>query len=461
LIRYGFIRKLEDQKPILPAMKKIVLLIILQVFIVAAVNSQRPTMQLTFTALDNETLIPLDSIKIMNRTQGGDTVLHWPDNILLISYVIGMYEWAAESEQLRVFQNYPNPTDNQTTITIYIPENGNVILTVSDITGRQHIAIEKMMERGYHLFRFNPGDNEIYFFTASVHGYSESITVLYAGPLKYHPCSLEYMDPKAMGIPLKSVDAINDFPFSPGDELLFIGYSGILESGMLAVPETNETFTFQFATNIPCPGTPTVNYEGQVYNTIQIFSQCWLKENLNVGTMIPGAQNMADNSVIEKYCYNDVEGNCSIYGGLYQWNEMMQYQSGTTHGICPPGWHIPLDEEWKVLEGAVDSQYGIGDPVWDDYVTYRGYDAGKNLKSISGWNSNGNGTDLYGFSGLAGGYRFTIGLFLNIGENGHFWTSSRLASDSTWYHMLDYGSDGVAHYDSYDILGLSIRCLKD
>ncbi len=51
---------------------------------------------------------------------------------------------------------------------------------------------------------------------------------------------------------------------------------------------------------------------------------------------------------------------------LYQWEEMMQYttQQGA-QGICPPGWHLPTDEEWKVLEGAVDSQYGIGDPEWD------------------------------------------------------------------------------------------------
>jgi len=69
----------------------------------------------------------------------------------------------------------------------------------------------------------------------------------------------------------------------------------------------------------------------------------------------------------------------------------MQYttQQGV-RGICPPGWHLPTDEEWKVLEGAVDSQYGIGDPEWDNYY-YRGFDAGTNLKSISGWYYEGNG----------------------------------------------------------------------
>lgn len=74
----------------------------------------------------------------------------------------------------------------------------------------------------------------------------------------------------------------------------------------------------EFATNIPCPGTNIVEYEGQVYSTIQIFSQCWLKENLNVGTMIEGPEDMADNGIVEKYCFNYRPDCCNKYGGLYQ-----------------------------------------------------------------------------------------------------------------------------------------------
>ena len=83
--------------------------------------------------------------------------------------------------------------------------------------------------------------------------------------------------------------------------------------------------------------------------------------------MIHGTMEQSNNGIIEKYCYNNEPDSCTKYGGLYQWNEMMQYttQQGA-QGICPPGWHLPTDEEWKVLEGAVDSQYGIGDPEWDN-----------------------------------------------------------------------------------------------
>ncbi|NTV84332.1 MAG: hypothetical protein HGA23_08550, partial [Bacteroidales bacterium] len=244
---------------------------------------------------------------------------------------------------------------------------------------------------------------------------------------------------------------------------LCIGYADAHQSGMLDVPEENQTYTFQFATNIPCPGTPTVEYEGQVYNTIQVFSQCWLKENLNVGEMIPGTMEQSNNGTIEKYCYNNEPDSCTKYGGLYQWWEMMQYtnQQGA-RGICPPGWHLPTDEEWKVLEGAVDSQYGIGDPEWDLYWEYRGYDAGTNLKTTSGWNWNGNGTDLFGFAGLPGGLRYGSGYFDNVGYYGYWWTSAEYYNNFlAWYRLLYCYDPEVGRYGSYKDYGFSVRCLRD
>ena len=61
------------------------------------------------------------------------------------------------------------------------------------------------------------------------------------------------------------------------------------------------------------------------YKTVKIGDQCWMAENLNAGEMIVGSIEMSDNLVIEKYCYNDSITNCEIYGGLYQWNELMKY----------------------------------------------------------------------------------------------------------------------------------------
>jgi uncharacterized protein (TIGR02145 family) len=323
------------------------------------------------------------------------------------------------------------------------------------------VQTERLLDRGKHAFLFTPGSGKLYFFTALWRGNSSSIKILQAASHAYGSGSLVYTGSEALTPFLKASEDIQGFVFSPGDELLFIGYTDTLQSGMSDVPEENITYTFQFATNIPCPGTPTVDYEGQVYNTIQIFSQCWLKENLNVGTMIDGYDVMTDNGIIEKYCYNDEPDSCTKYGGLYQWWEMMQYttQQGA-QGICPPGWHLPTDEEWKVLEGAVDSQYGIGDNIWDNWG-YRGTDAGRNLKTTSGWNENGNGTDLFGFSGLPGGHRSFYGNFYGGGSYGRWWASKETDYGNAWTRYLYCLDPEVFRNNLTKDYGFHVRCLRD
>jgi len=260
-------------------------------------------------------------------------------------------------------------------------------------------------------------------------------------------CRLDYVGSQSGEPVLKNSLQVNDF---------IVRQSGILDN-----PQESQTYTFQFATNIPCPEMPTVEYEGQVYNTIQIFSQCWLKENLNVGTMIPGSQNQSNNGIIEKYCYYNEPDSCTKYGGLYQWWEMMQYttQQGV-RGICPPGWHLPTDEEWKVLEGAVDSQYGIGDNTWDANG-WRGNDAGTSLKTISGWYENGNGTDLYGFSGLPGGLRFIHGIFAGVGFAVLWWSSTEYDGGDGWGRELQSENPNVYRGNGSKDFGVSVRCLRD
>lgn len=445
-------------------MKTRILLLFLVSGIIPGAIGQN-TIDLTFTAVNSAAYDQLDSIKIMNRTQGGDTVLYWPDTVLSFYYV-GIPDISNEKNVIRVFQNYPNPVSDQTTISLYIPEKDKVSIIVTDILGRMIIQNEKVLDRGKHTFRLNPGGGNLYFFTAQWRGNSSSIKILQSGFHSGGTTMLEYTGSEDSSPQLKAMKDIQDFSFSPGDELLYIGYANGSQSGMLDVPEESNTYTFEFATNIPCPETPTVEYEGQVYNTIQIFSQCWLMENLNVGTMIPGNQNQSDPGTIQKYCYNNEPDSCTKYGGLYQWNQMMQYttQQGT-QGICPPGWHLPTDEEWKVLEGAVDSQYGIGHPEWDLYNESRGFDAGTNLKTTSGWNNNGNGTDLFGFSGLPGGYRIiTTNMFLSIGDSGHWWTSTETNLYTAWSHYLYYDSPGVKRPEylfTNKELGYSVRCVRD
>jgi uncharacterized protein (TIGR02145 family) len=187
-----------------------------------------------------------------------------------------------------------------------------------------------------------------------------------------------------------------------------------------------------------------------------------MAQNLDAGLMINGFVNSQNNGQIEKYCYNNLESNCDIYGGLYQWMEMMQYVTDTAaQGICPPNWHVPTDNDWKVLEGTVDSYYPVGDPIWNS-TEWRGTDVGGNLKEqgTTHWISLNNGaTNSSGFSALGAGYN-TFGTFDDIGEFEIFWASNQSSESLAYGRTLTHYSTNVARYiDLTKGYGLSVRCL--
>ncbi len=428
--------------------------------IIIVTFSQKPTFDLSFTAIESATYKQLDSIKVMNRTQGGDTVLFWPDTILVLDYQNAIYEFNKNDESLKLFQNYPNPVRNSTTISLYISQKDKVNIIIFDKIGRLIIQTGIMLERGFHSFLFEPGNGNLFLFTAKWRGKSKSIKILHATSNSRGIGSLEYLGEECINSQLKATKAVQNFSYNLGDTLLYIGYTDTLQSGLLDKPESSQTYAIQFASNIPCPGTPTVSYDGQVYNTVQIFSQCWLKENLNVGTMIQGEENMEDNGIIEKYCKKNVEDSCTIYGGLYQWDEMMQYAiKQGVQGICPTGWHIPTSGEWKILEGVADSQFRIGDPEWDDGGN-RGFDVGLNLKSTIHWYYY-NGLDLYGFSAIPGDWRGANGIVGGGDFSAYFWISDEDDNYYARFRELKWGFNSVYSSDNYKGLGYSVRCLMD
>jgi uncharacterized protein (TIGR02145 family) len=418
------------------------------------------TITLTFTAIDSTSYVQLDSIKVMNRTQDCDTVLYWSDTVLALNVPVAVPDIKSRIERLEM-QCFPNPVIDESNIELTLPEKGLTYLTVTDVLGKTLYVLERELTAGSHDFMFTPGSSSLYFITVAWNGYHRSIKLVNSTQNKSLQCNISYEGYDAAPAAEKASEALQGFTFELGDELLYVGYVNELESGLLNIPDTSQLYTFQFAYDIPCIGTPTVNYEGQIYNTVQVFSQCWLKENLNVGTMILGDSNMIDNGIVEKYCYDNQLDSCVKNGGLYQWNEMMQYttQQGT-QGICPPGWHLPTDEEWKVLEGSVDSQYGIGNNTWDD-GGYRGYDAGTNLKTTSGWHGNGNGTDLFGFSGLPCGRRDFNGPFYNIGSFSNWWSSSENISSHAWIRNLSCNLLKVRRDVMNKKNGYSVRCIRD
>jgi uncharacterized protein (TIGR02145 family) len=182
----------------------------------------------------------------------------------------------------------------------------------------------------------------------------------------------------------------------------------------------------------------TDSRDGKSYRTIAIGKQTWMAENLNYATS--GSQ-----------CYANESSNCEQYGRLYHWYTAM--------GVCPVGWHLPRESEWKTLTGYVG-----GDKK-----------AGKKLKSASGWNKNGNGTDDYGFSALPGGYGHSTGGFFNAGKCGYWWTATENNYDAkenyhasageSWFRDMNYNNEYVGGYYNYrynyKTRLYSVRCVQD
>ena len=175
--------------------------------------------------------------------------------------------------------------------------------------------------------------------------------------------------------------------------------------------------------------------DGQKYKTVKIGNQTWMAENLNYKTK-------------NSWCYGNDPANCKVYGRLYTWDAALT--------ACPPGWHLPTDDEWKTLE--ID--LGMNQSEADDWGR-RGTDEGKKMKSTSGWKKNGNGTNSSGFNALPGGYRTSNGLFSSLRRYSKWWLSNEYSGAYAWRRGLYYDFDRVERGLNNETYGFSVRCLKN
>ena len=204
--------------------------------------------------------------------------------------------------------------------------------------------------------------------------------------------------------------------------------------------------------------TKLADIEGNLYGTVYISNQVWMSENLkttrlNDNTIIP---DVPDDSTwvhlsTPAYCWlrNDIQYK-DVYGALYNWFTV------ETGKLCPSGWHVPSDEEYKVLEqslGMAADQLDLSD--------WRGTDQGAKMKSTTGWADGENGTNSSGFSALPGGYRWAKnGAFNGLGMISYCW-SSELNDLYGWYRRLDGQNSGVFRSGTKKTGGKYIRCIKN
>jgi uncharacterized protein (TIGR02145 family) len=199
----------------------------------------------------------------------------------------------------------------------------------------------------------------------------------------------------------------------------------------------------------PCPGITSFTYHGQTYNTVKIGNQCWMKENLNIGVWVDWGQSPTNNQIIEKHCYNDDTCNCNIYGGLYRWDEVMDYQEiSGVRGICPDGWHIPTMDDWNELIAFLGGSGFAGGSMKDSGELF--------------WlEPNIGATNVSGFSALAGGYRSYDTDYVYKRWFAYFWTSNKYKPTAIKTILLYYHEEQV-QFGNFNIKSAcSVRCIKD
>ena len=228
----------------------------------------------------------------------------------------------------------------------------------------------------------------------------------------------------------------------------------MLNSCQKSEPEEQETEQKEDANSF------TDSRDGKQYDWIKIGTQIWMAENL---AYLPSVNSFQEESGTEPryyvYDYNETSlndakasDNYNKYGVLYNWP--------AASAACPAGWHLPSDEEWKVLEMYLGMSREEADKAG-----FRGTDEGSQLAGNSSlWDSgnlkNNTAFGTSGFTALPGGFYYS-GSTSGLGRYGKWWSnyiSSTRALDRSLYYTGALVGRGDASLKEY---GYSIRCIKD
>ena len=200
-----------------------------------------------------------------------------------------------------------------------------------------------------------------------------------------------------------------------------------------------------------------IDMDENVYHSIVIGSQVWLKENLKTtrysdNTLIPNLKENVDwtQTSSPAYCwYFNVVDKTSSKGALYNWSAV------NTNKLCPTGWHIPSDAEWEELELYIGM-----DPVELDLRNWRGGELSERLKSNYDWSNPG--TNDYDFTAVPSGFRFySGGHFEAYDQQTNWWCKEEDDSFSAFFRSIVDYQNGIYRNSCPKNNGMSVRCIKN
>ena len=448
------------------------------------------TVTLTFTGRNAANhYMQLDRVVITNQTKGWSETIYWPDTTLIMQNVTGIDESVA-NDGFGLSQNNPNPFNGTTDVNLTVADAGAVTLEIVDGNGRIVGANNySPLPTGTHQFRIILSAAGTYVMTARQNGKTSSIKMVCNGAGNGN--RIEYVGTtavetlRATSLQPKSTPT---HPFTFGDQMEYVGYATLngteIESPHITqAQDSSQMFALLFSEDLsldgqPCPGTPTLtDIDGNVYNTVWLGAQCWMRENLRT-TRFPNGDTITDATDIyemidatEPYLYAAYSSadSVAIYGYEYNWPAVMHQETSSDanpsgiQGICPTGWHVPSDAEWAQLINYVGC-------IPEFQCDGSSSNIAKSLAATTGWNSYinscsccvGNHTNMNnttGFSALPILNSETTGPYNT--NYAFFWTTTAYNENIVWAYGVASNSTTILKWPRDLTYGFSVRCVRD
>jgi uncharacterized protein (TIGR02145 family) len=186
-------------------------------------------------------------------------------------------------------------------------------------------------------------------------------------------------------------------------------------------------------------------------NSARIGNQEWMLRNLDVtrfrngdplflATTNPQWQQLVGEEKPVYGNYGNEAENSKQWGHIYNW-----YAVDDPRGLCPAGWRVPADDDWDELINNLGGEEH----------------AGLFLKHTLGWDDNGNGNNLSGFSALPGGFKGYDGVSYAGGAMARFWSATEHSTYFAFGRDINADANSVSVSTGYKQDGFSVRCIRE
>lgn len=413
-------------------------------------------LRMTFKASGASSAV--DSVKAINLRTYSSVSLPGNDTLVL-EMSTGINDQADESDGIV----YPNPCSGKAMLIVYSGMEQTGVFSLVTLSGQELSHSSTSLHQGNNLFQVTLAKTGVYLLSLRTGRGSSAYKIICTetgeegNTIRFR--GMYTGDPGYFH--LKDLN-VYKLAFNSGDIILYRCRGGVNTTIITDSPLASKTYQVEF---VPC-----ADPAGRNYAVVKIGNQTWMAENLawlpRVMPSDTGAENLKFYYV---YAYQDTIVSSAkkspdyiAYGVLYNWPAAMNLsgkrsscQAGE-QAVCPSGWHLPSDEEWKTLEMSLGMTQADADTM---YLRMSG-DVGMKLKATMAWPEDTLTSNFSGFTAFPGGYRNTHGSFDLKLHNALFWTSTSLDTMS-WYHCFDFNDRGVYRMTTLWSQGLSVRCVKD